>query len=126
MSPRGLTRGGLRQLLLGLERVGTLLSQPVLITQKGHQLLGLLTHVHALVLAITVHVLEVLQRLNGVHVLLALLRHTLRARLDEILHQCHGLRGAGTRRSLTSPRQPMWPIQHSPGKEGSADPSTTQ
>ena len=35
----GLTRGGLRQLLLGLERVGTLLPQPVLVTEQGHQLL---------------------------------------------------------------------------------------
>lgn len=70
---RNLTRGSLCQFLLGLERVGALLPKPILITQQSHQLLGLLPHIHTLVLAITVHILEVLQRLHSIHVLFALL-----------------------------------------------------
>ena len=44
-----------------------------------------------LVFAISVYELEVLKGLNCVDVLPALLGHPLRARLDQILHESHGL-----------------------------------
>jgi hypothetical protein len=57
--------------------VGSLLPQPVLITKQGYKLLGLLPHIHTLVLAVTVHILEILQCLHSIHVLLTLLGHSL-------------------------------------------------
>ena len=72
MSPGLLTLRGLGESLLGLQSPRPLVLQPLVILEEGHQGLGLLPHVEALVL-IVLHKLEIFQSLNCKYVLLALL-----------------------------------------------------
>jgi hypothetical protein len=74
-----------RHALLGLECVCSLLSQALLILEQGHHLLDLLTHIDSLVFAITINVLEVLECLDGVEVLPALVGYTLGACLQQVI-----------------------------------------
>ena len=67
-----LTLCGLGESLLGLQSPRPLVLQPLVILEEGHQGLGLLPHVEALVLVV-LHKLEILQSLNCKYVLLALL-----------------------------------------------------
>ena len=67
-----LTLCGLGESLLGLQSPRSLVLQPLVVLEKGHQGLGLLSHVKALVLVL-LHKLEILQGLNCKYVLLALL-----------------------------------------------------
>lgn len=76
--------------LLGLQRMRPFLLQPFLILQQRHHLLHLLPDVDALVLAVTVHILEVLQCLDGVEVLPALVGHFLGASFDEVVQKGEG------------------------------------
>ena len=64
--------GVLGKPLLGLQGLGPLVPQPLIIFEELHQLLGLLPHIHAMVFPI-LHILKVLQGLNGKNVLFALL-----------------------------------------------------
>ena len=67
-----LTLCGLGESLLGLQSPRSLVLQPLVVLEEGHQGLGLLPHVEALVLVL-LHKLEILQGLNCKYVLLALL-----------------------------------------------------
>lgn len=72
------------------------MSEPVLIPEQCHQLLGLLAHIHTLIAPVPVHVLKVTQRLDGEGILAALLRHALRARLSQVVEQGQGLNREAT------------------------------
>ena len=68
-----LTLCGLGESLLGLQSPRSLVLQPLVVLEEGHQGLGFLPHVEALVFVL-LHKLEILQGLNCKYVLLALLR----------------------------------------------------
>ena len=68
-----LTLCGLGESLLGLQSPRSLVLQPLVVLEEGHQGLGLLPDVEALVFVL-LHKLEILQGLNCKYVLLALLR----------------------------------------------------
>ena len=67
-----LTLRGLGKSLLGLQSSRPLVLEPLVVLEEGHQGLGLLPHVEALVLVL-LHKLEIFQGLNCKYVLLALL-----------------------------------------------------
>ena len=73
--------------LLGLEGMGALLPKTLFILEQGHHLLDLLAHVHTLIFAIAVDVLEIFECLDGVEVLPALVGHPLRACLEQVVQQ---------------------------------------
>ena len=64
--------GVLGKPFLGLERSDSLVLEPLVVLEQGHEGLGLLPDVDALVLVV-VKVLEILQRLDGEDVFFALL-----------------------------------------------------
>lgn len=61
--------------------------EAVLVLEEDHQLLALLPDIDALIFAVSVDVLKVLQSLDGEDVLFALQRHPLRSRLDQVVEQ---------------------------------------
>lgn len=80
-----------RQARLGLQRMRSLLLQLLFILQQRHQPLRLLPDSGALVVSVSIYVLEVLQCLNGVYVVFAGFDHTLRACFHQMLQQRQGL-----------------------------------
>ena len=78
--------GVLGEALLRFESLGPLVLEPFVVLEEGHELFGFLAHIESLVLVV-LHILKVLESLNGEDILLTLLCHLFAAGLDDVVQQ---------------------------------------